>query len=93
MSCGAGHRRGSDAMWLWQRLADATLIRPLAWELPHATGVALKKGGKKVKFSSSVTRGTFQMLVINMCLVPTALNSALNGAEIEHVIIAGSPSG
>ena len=49
MSCGAGHRRGSDAMWLWQRLADATLIRPLAWELPHATGVALKKRGEKSK--------------------------------------------
>lgn len=28
---------------LWCRLAAAGLIRPLAWELPHAVGAALKK--------------------------------------------------
>ena len=30
-------------LWLWQRLAAAALIRPLAWELPCATGAALKR--------------------------------------------------
>ena len=30
-------------LWLWCRLAAAALIRPLAWKLPYATGVALKK--------------------------------------------------
>ena len=41
------HRHGSDPalLWLWYRLAAAALIRPLAWELPYATGVALKKKG------------------------------------------------
>ena len=28
---------------LWQRLAATALIRPLAWELPGASGVALKR--------------------------------------------------
>ena len=44
MSCGAGCRRGSDPelLWLWCRLAAVALIRPLAWERPYATGVALK---------------------------------------------------
>ena len=36
-------------MWLWCRLAAAARIQPLAWELPCATGVALKKKEKKKK--------------------------------------------
>ena len=49
MSCGVGHRRGSDLvwLWLWHRLGAAALIRPLAWEPPYATGMALK--GQKTK--------------------------------------------
>ena len=33
-----GHRRSSDPVLLWleHRPAAAALIRPLAWELPHA---------------------------------------------------------
>ena len=30
-------------LWLWHRPAATGLIRPLAWELPYATGVALEK--------------------------------------------------
>ena len=30
-------------LWLWCRLAAAAQIQPLAWELPYATGAALKK--------------------------------------------------
>ena len=45
MSCGVGHRHGSDPalLWLWRRLAAVTLIRSLAWEPPYAVGAALKK--------------------------------------------------
>ena len=45
MSCGVSHRRSSDPtlLWLWHRLAATALLRPLAWELPHAVGAALKK--------------------------------------------------
>ena len=44
MSCGVGHRGGSDPElpWLWCRPAVVAPIRPLAWEPPYATGVALK---------------------------------------------------
>ena len=45
VSCGVGHRHGSDPvlLWLWCRPAATALIRPLAWESPYAMGVALKK--------------------------------------------------
>ena len=44
MSCGVGHRFGSDLvlMWLWHRLAAVALILPLDWESPYAMSVALK---------------------------------------------------
>ena len=45
MSCGEGHKWSLDLalLWLWHRLAAIVPIRPLAWELSCATGVALKK--------------------------------------------------
>ena len=51
MSCGVGHRRGSDPtlLWLWCRLAAVALIQPLAWELPYAMGTALKRKNKKAQ--------------------------------------------
>ena len=51
MSCGVGHRCGSDLVWLclWCRPSAVALIRPLAWELPHATGVALKRQKREKK--------------------------------------------
>ena len=51
MSCGVGQRCGSDPalLWLWCRLAATVLIRPLAWELPYATGTALKQHTHKKK--------------------------------------------
>ena len=30
-------------LWLWLWLAGEALTQPLAWELPHVTGVALKR--------------------------------------------------
>ena len=48
VSYGEGHRRGSDPvlLWLWRRPAAVAPIRPLAWELPCAPGVALKRQKK-----------------------------------------------
>ena len=39
----------SGLLWLWGRLAAVALIRPLAWEPPCATGVALRKDKKTRK--------------------------------------------
>ena len=54
MSCGVGHRRGLDPtlLWLWHRQAAAAVIQPLAWELPYAAGVALKRPKKKNSLSN-----------------------------------------
>ena len=49
MSCGVGHRLGSDPtlLWLWWSPAATALIRPLALELPYAEGAALKSKKRK----------------------------------------------
>ena len=51
MSCGVGHRHGSDPvlLWLWRRPAATAPIRPLAWKPPYVTGAALEKPKKKTK--------------------------------------------
>ena len=51
MSCGLGRRCGSDLalLWLWHRPAATAPVRPLAWESPHATGMALEKERQKEK--------------------------------------------
>ena len=52
MSCGVGHRYGLDPVLLrlslW--LTVEALIGPLAWKLPYATGVALKRKKKIREF-------------------------------------------
>ena len=44
MSCGVGHRLGSDVelLWLWLWPVATTPIRSLAWKLPYAADMALK---------------------------------------------------
>jgi len=51
VSCGVGGRRGWDLvlLWLWLRPAAVALIRHLAWELPYAMGMALKRQKTKNK--------------------------------------------
>ena len=49
-SCGVGQRCDSDLvllLWLGCRPADEALIQPIAWELPYASGVTLKKKKKR----------------------------------------------
>ena len=40
-------------LWLWCRPAAATLIQPLAWEIPYATGAVLKEKKKNPKNKKS----------------------------------------
>jgi len=50
VSCGVGHRCGSDLvlLWLWRRPAATALIPPpLAWESPYATSAPIKRKEKK----------------------------------------------
>ena len=57
MSCGVGLRYSSDLalLCLWRRLTATAQVGPLAWEPPHAMGVALRqkdKNKKHIKHSS-----------------------------------------
>ena len=56
MTCGVGQRHGSDLalLWLWHRAAATAPIGPLAWEPPHATGVALEIQKEKKVFFQEV---------------------------------------
>lgn len=49
MTCGVGHRHGSDLVlvWLWYRPAAIAPIGPLAWDPLYAAGAALKSKKKK----------------------------------------------
>jgi len=51
MSCGIGHRRGSDPMllWFWCRPAATAPIRPLPWEPPSAAGAAQEMAKRQNK--------------------------------------------
>ena len=51
MSCGVGHRHGSDPelLWLWHRPTAIAPIGPLAWEPPYAQGAALEKTKRQNK--------------------------------------------
>ena len=44
-----GRRRGPNpvSLWLWHRPVTTATIRPLAWELPYATGVAQEKAKRQ----------------------------------------------
>ena len=48
------HRHRSDPvwLWLWHRLAAAAPDQSLAYELPYATGVALKSQKVKIKIKN-----------------------------------------
>ena len=48
VSCGVGHRYGSDLvmLWLWPRPAATAPIQPLPWEPPYAMSAALKRQHK-----------------------------------------------
>ena len=67
MRCGVGHRPGSDPalLRLWCKPAVVAPIRPLAWELPYAEGVALKSKTNKQKtllFHNEGFRNKYQTL-------------------------------
>ena len=62
MSCAVGLRYSSDPalLWLWYRPAAIALIRPLVWEPPYATDVALKSQKKKKQKKTIFTDRHFQ---------------------------------
>ena len=91
MSCGVGHRCGSDLalLWLWLRPAAVAPISPLAWEPPHAVGAALKRQKIKEihirrffkKNYNAITIGRF----VEMCRGPTIDMSQQSCREMSYI--------
>ena len=55
-------------LWLWCRLMATAPIQPLAWELPYASGAALKAKKKKKKTSQGVPPVAQQIIGISGAL-------------------------
>ena len=79
MSCGVHYRRGLDLVWLWLwlwcRPAAIAPIRPLAWELPYALGVALKRKKTKRKIQNSSI--TAELPHATLLVTPISLPSTI----------------
>ena len=85
MSCGVGCRCDSDPtfLWLWCRPAAAAPIRPLAWELPYASGVALERKKKKksqIILTGFVKNSDFGVPVVVQWLTNPTGNHEVSGS-------------
>ena len=62
---------GSDPvlLWLWCRPAAAAPIWRLAWELPYATGGALKRKKKNKRWSSYGNTWAVPLMIFFLCLL------------------------
>ena len=56
MNSAVGRRHVSDLalLWLWLWTASVAPIRPLAWEPPYASGVAIKSKTKNMKTQTGI---------------------------------------
>ena len=77
MSCSVGCRCYLDLalLWLLAQPAAVAPITPLAWELPYAMGVALKKQKKKEKTKLGSAHRSSVTLPITIVLKSKALFS------------------
>ena len=71
MSCGVGHRHGSDLVWLllWHRPTAVALIQPLAWELPYATECSPKKQKNKKQKTNADPQAPPQTCLNRICIL------------------------
>ena len=80
-SCSVGCSCSSDPVLLWLWLAAAALIWFLAWELPYATGVAIKKKKKKNVLEDSflliAAVSLFWQVIVSALLVLFSNSSSL----------------
>ena len=78
MSCGVAYRHSSDPtlLWLWSRLAAIALIRPLAWEPPHATGAAIENAKRQKK--NEITHKNY--------ILCDSMNINLENANLTYIV-------
>ena len=56
-------------LWLWYKLADAAQIQPPAWEIPYATGTALKREEKKKRRERDPKYANHKKELINLNVI------------------------
>ena len=73
LSCVVGCRCASDPalLWLWCRPAAIAVIRPLAWEPPHAAAGAAQEMAKRQKKKRA-----------NICILTVLLNSDVKFSDL-----------
>ena len=87
MSCGVGHRGGSDPAllwlwpWPWPWPAATALIGPLAWELPYAMGMALKSKKQKIKIKK---RNVCVCVCVCVCVYTRLSHFAVQQKLAQH---------
>ena len=66
MSCGVGHKHGSDLalLWLWCRPAAEAPVQALAWEPPYAAGA--KKTKKKNAIGRELAFGVSRCKLLHL---------------------------
>ena len=85
VSCGVGHRRGSDLAWLWLWLAATAPTGPLAWKSPYAAGAALKRPRKRKKKKGNSGAVPGSLVFRYWCFHRCGLSSILGlETEIPH---------
>ncbi len=85
---GRRHSLDPALLWLWYRLAALALIRSLAWELPCASGAALKrKKNLEVNKIQCTVLMTVRKLRMSNYGPYTHTRSELEG-QIRHVCLS-----
>ena len=91
MSCGIGHRLGSDLelLWLWCGQAAVALIGPLVWEPLHAKGMALKRPPpqKKKKSYQQCMRVPVSLFPSMKCYLIVLICISLMAKDVEHIFM------
>ena len=90
MSCGIGHRHGSDPtlLWLWCKPVATVPIGPLDWAPPYATGMALKrqnKTNKKTVYVKYIQQNTRTLISKLFMAEIIATNFFLFVKDIIHI--------
>ena len=74
--CRSQRQLRSHTVWLWCRPADVAPIQPLARELPHPAGVALKNEKQKTKKKKKKKKQRTNLFITDVC--PSSLQATQN---------------
>ena len=93
VSCGVGHRWGSDtkSLWLWRRLAATTPTGPLVWEPSHTTGAALKDKKDQKKKRSGINANNILLNIFKNVIIRSVRSENKVISETFYIFFLLSP--